>query len=269
MLWTLAPNSTKPAQRVSTQRGYWAVVGWNWKLLLPLVDYAGTLAKLRCTVYLCPYAPCFSTHSEVLPQFWNICMFAPLCLTVPAHSDQRLCFPLHVHAPELHDEPADSSAQHFPANNFLPFVQGDEENGLISASGRSNFISVSKWAFSCVSFCTISKSFCRRFIFLLLFMKMDIFIFSFLAHNLVHSVPSISLWHNRQLSRSDDIFLLVFWRSADISWLLLTKTTHSILMDFNSGGVYMSIISTVDTHGWIPPHWGASKYRHLSKLNIR
>lgn len=71
-------------------------------------------------------------------------MFAPLCLTVPAPSNQRLCFPLHVHAPVLQDEPADSSAQHFPANNFLPFVQGDEENGLISASGRSNFISVSK-----------------------------------------------------------------------------------------------------------------------------
>lgn len=56
MLWTLAPNSTKPAQRVSTQRGYWAVVGWNWKLLLPLVDYAGTLAKLISTVFvpICP-----------------------------------------------------------------------------------------------------------------------------------------------------------------------------------------------------------------------
>lgn len=121
-------------------------------------------------VPICTYASLHTVSSFHNSETYT-CLL--LCVvTVPAHSDLRLCFPLHVHVPVLQDEPADSSAQHFPANNFHPFVQGDEENGLISASGRSNFISVSKWAFSCVSFCTISKSFCRRFIFLLLFMKM-------------------------------------------------------------------------------------------------
>lgn len=134
-------------------------------------------------------------------------------------------------------------------------MQGDKENGLISASDHSNFISVSKWAFSCVSFCTVSKFFCHRFIFILLFTKMPLtFFFPFLAHDLVHPVPSISLWHTHQLSRSNDIFLSVFWTSADI----LDSSSQRpvpILMDFKSDSVYVSIIPTVDTHGWVPLHW--------------
>lgn len=104
------------------------------------------------------------------------CVFASLYLFVPVHSPKRvftLWGHLHVQVTVLQDEPTDSSAQtEFPCKLFPPFVWGDEENGLISASDCSNFISISKWASSCVSFCTISKSFCYCFIFLLLFTKM-------------------------------------------------------------------------------------------------
>lgn len=138
-------------------------------------------------------------------------------------------------------------------------MQGDKENCLISASDHSNFISVSKWAFSRVSFCTVSKSFCHRFIFLLLFTKMPLtfkFFFSFLAHDLVHSVPSISLWlTHTPIVQEQWFFAFGLLDKCWYSWLVLTKARHSILMDFKSDSVYVSIISTVDTHGWIPPHW--------------
>lgn len=155
----------------------------------------------------------------------------------------------------MENEPTDSSVQHFPANNILPFVQGDKENGLISASDHSNFISVSKWAFSCVSFCTVSKFFCHRFIFVLLFTKMPLtFFFLFgtwsgafcpLHFTLAHTPIVQERWY----------FPFGLLDKCWYSWLVFTKARHSILMDFKNDSVYVSIIPTVDAHGWLPLHW--------------
>lgn len=183
------------------------------------------------------------------------CVFASLYLFVPVHSPKRvftLWGHLHVQVTVLQDEPTDSSAQtEFPCKLFPPFVWGDEENGLISASDCSNFISISKWASSCVSFCTISKSFCYCFIFLLLFTKMAETFSHPLDFTFAQSLIVQEQWY----------FVFIFWRSADIfdspRWIF------TILMVFNSNGVYMSIILVVDTH----PRRGA-KYLHLLKLNI-
>lgn len=159
----------------------------------------------------------------------------------------------------MQNEPTDSSAQHFPANNFLPLCRETRKTAsfqqaaaVISFQSPNELSLVFHFAPFPSPFVTASFSYyCSQKCLWHL-----IFFFSFLAHDLVHSVPSISLWlTHTPIVQEQWYFPFGLLDKCWYSWLVLTKARHSILMDFKSDSVYVSIIPTVDTHGWIPPHW--------------
>lgn len=146
----------------------------------------------------------------------------------------------------MQNEPSDSSAQHFPANNVLPLCRETRETASFQQPTRViSFLSpyevslVFHFApFSILFVTALFSYYCSQ-------KCLSLFFSFFLAHDLVQSIPSISPWLTHMpIVQEQWYFLFGLLDKCWYSWLVLTKAHHSILMDLYSHSVYVSIIPT-------------------------
>lgn len=114
----------------------------------------------------------------------------------------------------MQNEPTDSSAQHFPANNILPLCRETRKTASFQQATRViSFVSPNELSlvfhFAPFSSLFVTASF-------LYYSQKCVFFFPF-WHIWCSPSPPFPLGSlTCQLSRSNDIFFWVFWTSADI-----------------------------------------------------
>lgn len=157
----------------------------------------------------------------------------------------------------MQNEPTDSSVQHFPANNILPlcretrktasFQQATTVISLLSLNELSLVFHFAPFpsSFVTASFLYYCLQKCLWLFFFFFLFGTRSGAFCPLHFTLAHTPIVQERWY----------FPFGLLDKCWYSWLVPTKARHSILMDFKSDSVYVSIIPTLDTHGWIPRHW--------------
>lgn len=204
-----------------------------------------------------PECMCACAHKELDRCVWifyfTFCPFLNKSLLPP-------CVCVHVHVTVLH-----------VWMSLLPALRWDSSQIILSSFVRAEIgkavpferatevISVFKWAFSCVSFCTISNCFVTA---------------SFSYYCLLKW-----LWHFHMQYGAICPLDFTFYQTADCPGAMRIPSASScwyfglpaysiqkIVMDFNGNGVHVSIILMVDTHGRIHPR--GVKYLHLMKSNM-